>query len=140
MNDIGTNVGNGSGISGSANAEAASEGGPAGGDPVLSQDVVAELFDPGHAPAYGDQLVAEAASQHTGDAPVLHGAEAGGSALDGHAVVAGDAAADVGDLHAALASLATDSLSSLDLALDHLTSSADLFDLPAIDFGDVSHE
>lgn len=55
----------------------------------------------------------------------------------GDTVIAADAAADLADLHAALASLSDDAFAYLDLALDHLTSSSDLFDAPAMDLGDI---
>lgn len=58
----------------------------------------------------------------------------------GDVLAAGDATGDLGDLHAALASLSSDAISHLDIALDHLTSSADLFDTPAMDFGDIHHD
>lgn len=48
-----------------------------------------------------------------------------------------DAGGDLADLHAVLASLSNDTFAYLDVALDHLTSSSDLFDVPAMDMGDM---
>ncbi|WP_295558542.1 hypothetical protein [uncultured Hyphomicrobium sp.] len=62
----------------------------------------------------------------------------------GDSILAGDDAGDLSDLHAALASLSSDTFAYLDIALDHLTSSSDLFDVPGMnvddlpDAGDVS--
>lgn len=53
----------------------------------------------------------------------------------GDTIADGDAGGDLADLHAALASLSNDSFAYLDIALDHLTSSSDLFDVPAMDAG-----
>ncbi|MGE3231273.1 MAG: hypothetical protein AB7J30_17715 [Hyphomicrobium sp.] len=60
--------------------------------------------------------------------------------LAGDVLAQGDDAGDLGDLHAALVSLSSDTFAYLDVALDHLTASADLFDVPGIDFDDLPHD
>lgn len=62
--------------------------------------------------------------------------------LEAHSIVGDiiaseDMGGDLADLHAVLASLSNDTLAYLDVALDHLTSSSDLFDVPAMDVGDM---
>lgn len=54
-------------------------------------------------------------------------------AILGDVVNSGDVEGDLSDLHAALASLSDDTFAYLDVALDHLTDSLDLFDIPALD-------
>ena len=62
------------------------------------------------------------------------------SLLAGDVVLTPDPMIDISDLHAAIVSVGPEAFFGLDLALDHLTSATDLFDIPAIDFGDVHHE
>jgi hypothetical protein len=60
------------------------------------------------------------------------------SSLLGDIITSDDAGGgDLSDLHAVLASLSNDTFAYLDVALDHLTGSSDLFDLPAMDMGDM---
>lgn len=60
--------------------------------------------------------------------------------LIGDAIAQADDASDLSDLHAALLSLSDDTFAYLDVALDHLTSSADLFDVPGIDHDDMTFD
>ena len=71
-----------------------------------------------------------------GAEPLLHG-EIASDAILGDVLAESDTASDLGDLHAALLSLSDDAFAYLDVALDHLTSSSDLFDVPSLDHGDV---
>jgi len=98
-----------------------------------------ESEPPAHLP---DQaLPAESVSAQAADptlAPLQ--ADLASDMLVGDVLAQGDAAYDAGDLHAALVSLSTDTFAYLDVALDHLTASADLFDVPGIDFDDLPHD
>ena len=56
--------------------------------------------------------------------------------LIGDTLATSDTIGDLAELHAALSSLSNDAYAYLDIALDHLTSSSDLFDAPSMDLGD----
>lgn len=71
-----------------------------------------------------------------GAEPPLHG-DIASDAILGDVLADSDSVSDLGDLHAALLSLSDDAFAYLDVALDHLTSSSDLFDVPSLDHGDV---
>jgi len=67
-------------------------------------------------------------------------ADMAADAILGDVFATSDPGADLGDLHAALLSLSNDTFAYLDIALDHLTSSSDLFDAPALDHGDLPYD
>jgi hypothetical protein len=116
--------------------QTADAGSPADGSHLAQSDL----------PAPGDGAEAAAVPTYAADAATAHDAagdsygdhiDAATGALIGDSIGAADAGGDLADLHAALASLSGDAFAYLDVALDHLTSSSDLFDVPGIDFHDM---
>ena len=99
----------------------------------------------GYAPDEGSGSVTtnEAELSDAGNRQPSHAAAStnndGAPTVGGNAVMAemDDLLAD-NDLLAAVTSLPPDVLSSVDHALDQLTTSIDLFDVPGLDFGDAS--
>lgn len=101
-----------------------------------SADMASEAAHQDSAGNHGE-LLSSLGDQPGSDIPHdAWGVDPATGALIGDTLAASDTGGDLAELHAALASLSNDAFAYLDIALDHLTSSSDLFDAPAMDFGD----
>lgn len=108
-----------------------------GGSPAPVDSGAQTQGGDGQLASTGEESADAAGAPESGGEPYGSHIDVETASLIGDGVADGDAGGDLSDLHAALASLSGDSFAYLDLALDHLTSSSDLFDVPSVDFDQI---